>query len=324
MDLALADWINTVEAEYLRDYLPGGGSAVKFAVVQSPEMLLNVRHDLERAALEAGCEYIEVDASGTRVHMIDQFFFAVSRSLNWDALVHTFMRQLLQRNGFQVPPEPEQFTYRAIAEYNGDDELLLRQTVRRLLRDNVFRDFAMAKDFRLALLRLCADALEAHADRQPESLAVRQWLTGELRLISALKPALIFQKIARNNARDMFVSLAHWLRLCGKQGLVVSLDVSRYVLDRRPNDGSLFFSPMAAMDAWEVLRQFIDATDDLEGVLLAVLTTPQFLEDPRRGLHRYDPLKMRIWDEVHDRRRANPLGALVRLSDAAPALVADR
>ena len=63
-----------------------------------------------------------------------------------------------------------------------------------------------------------------------------------------------------------------------------------------------------------------DATDDLEGVFIAVLALPEFLEDPRRGLHRYDPLKMRIWDEVHDRRRVNPLGSLVRLADCPPAL----
>ena len=41
---------------------------------------------------------------------------------------------------------------------------------------------------------------------------------------------------------------------------------------------------------------------------------PPFLEDPKRGLHRYDPLKLRIWDEVRDRRLANPLASLVRLA----------
>jgi BREX system ATP-binding protein BrxC/D len=326
VDLAIADWIATVEGEYLRDYLPFGGSVVKFAVVQSGEMARVVRSDLARVALLHDCQFVEVDAAATRIHMIDQLFFAVSRQIEWETLIDAFLRRLLARNGIIIPPDAADFTYRAIAAFNDDEELLLRQTVRRLLRDNIFRDYAMTKDFRLAMMRLALAALEPHGEVEPEVQAVRQWLTGELRLISALKPSLIFQKIARYNARDMFVSLAHWLRLCAKQGLVLTLDVSRYVQDRRPNDGSFFHSPMGAMDAWEVLRQFIDSTDDLEGVFIAVLAPPQFLEDPRRGLHRYDPLKMRVWDEVHDRQRVNPLAALVRLADCPPTLAvgADR
>lgn len=112
----------------------------------------------------------------------------------------------------------------------------------------------------------------------------------------------------------MFLSLCHWLRRADRQGLVLTLDIGRYAADRRAGDGTLYHTTTAAMDAYEVLRQFIDATDELESCFIGVIAPAQFLEDEKRGLHRYDPLKLRIWDEVHDRHRANPLSSLVRLS----------
>jgi hypothetical protein len=151
-----------------------------------------------------------------------------------------------------------------------------------------------------------------------EVAAIHQWLRGELRLISPLKPAGIFQKVVRHLARDMFLSLAHWVRLTGKQGLVLTLDISRYTLDRRraEPDGLLFHSTSAVMDAYEVLRQFIDSTDDLEGCFICAIAPTAFLTDSNRGLAKYSALKLRVWDEVRDRRLANPLSSLVRLVDA--------
>jgi hypothetical protein len=185
-----------------------------------------------------------------------------------------------------------------------------------MLTSQVFRNYAMAQEFRIAMLRLCQAQLEPAEAQQAEAKSIKEWLRGELRTITALKPALIFQRIARHNARDMLLSLAHWLRLAGKHGLVLTLDVDRYLADRWPadRDGSLYHTTTAVLDAYEVLRQFVDATDELEGCFIAVIAPPAFLEDPKRGLHRYDPLKLRIWDEVHDRHRANPLASLVRLS----------
>jgi hypothetical protein len=113
----------------------------------------------------------------------------------------------------------------------------------------------------------------------------------------------------------MLLSLAHWLRVVGKRGLVLVLDISRYLLDRRrlEVDGGLFYSLPATLDVYEVLRQFIDAIGDLESCLIVVIAPPAFITDDRRGITRYDALKLRIWEDVHDRFHANPLAGLVRL-----------
>ena len=316
MFIRLQEWVATVEDDYLRDFVAHGGAAVKFAVVSSPSVAVGLRGELERVARASGCQFAFLDAANTKLHMIDALFFAVARQVDWDQLAGAVVRHLLARHGFVAPPDGERLDYEAIARLNQYDESELRRDVRLMLTSQVFRNYAMAQEFRIAMLRLCQAQLEPAEGQQAEAKAIKEWLRGELRSITALKPALIFQRIARHNARDMLLSLAHWLRLAGCQGLVLTLDVDRYLADRWPadRDGSLYHTTTAVLDAYEVLRQFVDATDELEGCFIAVLAPPAFLEDPKRGLHRYDPLKLRIWDEVHDRHRANPLASLVRLT----------
>jgi len=148
---------------------------------------------------------------------------------------------------------------------------------------------------------------------------IKAWLRGELSRVSEIKPALIFKKITRQNARHMLSSLSHWLHLAGKGGLVIALDISRCLVQRpktrEQNDDSRYYSMAAILDAYEVLRQFIDTTDDMEFCFIAVIATPPFLHpDERRGVYSYDALKMRIWDDVRDKNRVNPFSSLIRLS----------
>jgi hypothetical protein len=319
MYVAGDEWIATIETEYLRDFIRAGGASVKFAVAPTRALRLQIEETLARVGMAAGYQVVVVDSAATKIHMIDQFFFAVARQIDWDALAEEIMRRLLIAEGFAMPAASEAFDYRTIAERNDYLEGELRRDVRILLTTHLYRDVKMVHAFRIAMMRLCQARLEPTEIARSEASAVKQWLRGELKLISTLRPALIFQRIARHNARDMFLSLAHMLRLAGAAGLVVSLNIGRYLSDRRTGvghgEGALFHTTTATLDAYEVLRQFIDATDDLEGCLIVVLAPPEFLEDPKRGLDRYDPLRLRIWDEVHDRRRANPLAALVRLAD---------
>ena len=91
------------------------------------------------------------------------------------------------------------------------------------------------------------------------------WLRGELRTITALRPALIYSRIGRHNARSMLASAAALLA-AQHRPLVVYLDLARLAEARRPPAQArtgLYYSKAAVLDAYEVLRQFIDATDEL-------------------------------------------------------------
>lgn len=319
MYVSLDDWLHRMEAEYLATFIPAGGASVKFAIPSAPITSDMVQRAFAELATRHDLVVLCADAATTRLHFIDQLFHHVAAQVDWDGAVAAFMRRLLAADGFVLPAEKGLAHYAAIAASSGTNESEVRYRVRALLTEQVLRDYAMIPEFRLAMVRLCQASLEPVKEELTEVAAIHQWLRGELRLISALKPAGIFQKVGRHLARDMFLSLAHWLRLTGRHGMLLTLDISRYTLDRRhiAPDGGPFYSSSAVLDVYEVLRQFIDATDDLEGCFIAVIAPPAFLTDSQRGLARYAALKMRIWDEVRDRHRANPLSSLVRLTDEA-------
>lgn len=95
------------------------------------------------------------------------------------------------------------------------------------------------------------------------------------------------------------------------------IDIARYLEDGRRTDGSLSYRRTAVIDCYEVLRQFVDSVDEIENCLIVVAAPPLFAtESEKRSVdYEYQALKMRIWDEVRDRKRANPLSPMVRLSN---------
>jgi hypothetical protein len=315
MSLSARDWLTVVEREYLQSFVRDGGAAVKFVVADDPATRAALRDRLRELAAQHGFQLACVDSSATKIQMVDRLFHDVARQVDWDQLARVFLAGLLEENGYRLPEELDSLELRQLAELNEVPEAQLRLEVTRWLWNRLFRDYAMSQEFRLAMIRLCRAQLDPD-DEPTVTAAIKEWLRGELRLISAVKRALIFQKIARHNARHMLVSLAHWLRVAGRSGFLLVLDISRCTLAVRPaeRDGSVYYSTAAAMDAYEVLRQLIDGTDELEATFVAVLAGPELVGDSRRGLESYRALYYRLADDVRDRFRPNPLGSLVRVA----------
>ncbi|MGH2353117.1 MAG: BREX system ATP-binding domain-containing protein [Chloroflexota bacterium] len=321
MGLETQEWLEVVRREYLEDFIRGGGAAVKFVVPADATSRLEVRDGLRRVAEGAGFQFTFVDAVATKLHLIDKLFHDVARQVDWYALARAFLTRRLPEMGYRLPAEPEAFTLDTIAAVNDFDTPFFLTEVKRGLWQQLSHEYAMSREFRMAMFRLCLAQLDPSDDPTLRE-AVLQWLHGELRLISAVKRALIFQRIARHNARHMLFSLAHWTRLAGKSGLVLGLDITRYADATRPAErgSGLYYSTTAVIDAYEVLRQLIDATDELAFCFAGILASPEFLTDDRRGLQRYQALYLRISDEVRDRYRPNPRSSLVRLAATAPAV----
>lgn len=318
MNLTAAEWLAVARREYLEDFVRAGGAAVKCLVPLDEHCATELRGGLRLAAAEGGYQFALVDAVATRIHQVEQLFFTVARELEWDALARAFLRQLLAERGLELPTGGDELRLTSIAELNQVPEPVLRTQIELWLGKQVFLDYGMSQEFRLAMIQLCRAQLYP-GDDPALTNAIKEWLRGELRLISGLKRVQIFQKIARHNARHMLVSLVHWLALAGRSGLVLALDVSRYLDARRPaeRESGNYYSVAATLDAYEVLRQFVDGTDELERCFIVILSGPEFLSEERRGLRSYQALYMRLADEVRNRYRPNPLAALQRISCGA-------
>lgn len=312
------EYLDVISKEYLQDFIRHGGAAVKFIVPTEEIAHKELQQRLCSASEAEGYLFATIDAEKTKVHMIDHIFHDVARQVDWDELAFSFVSRILSNNGFTVPARQE-FNIRKLSELNQLDETLLPVEIQKLLTKHLFHDYQMCQEFRLAMMLLCQAQLDPSDVYPVPSDVIKAWLRGELRLVSEIKPAHIFQKISRHNARHMLSSLSHWLHLTGKSGLIITLDISRCLVQRPKSkdlaDDSLYYNSAAIFDVYEVLRQFIDSTDDMEFCFIVIIATPPFLDpDERRGVYIYDALKMRILDEVRDRYRTNPFSSLIRLS----------
>ncbi len=317
MEIHSSAWLDVIHQEYLDDFVRAGGAAVKVAVAEDESARHRLCDRLQRLGAVTGYRVARVDAAETKVQMIDRVFHAVARQMPWEETARAFLARTIADSGYRLPSDPTDLTLAALAAVNDVPERRLNTSITDILWRDLFRDYAMSQEFRLALVRLCRAQLSPD-DEPAVTEAVMAWLPGELRRISEVKRALIFQRIARHNARHMLASLAHWLRRTGSSGLLLVLDVARCPLavPREQRDEGVYYSRPATFDAYEMLRQLIDGTDDVEGLFVAVLAGPEFTTDLRRSYVQYPALHYRLADEVHDRYRPNPLAALVRIDDA--------
>lgn len=312
--LSVEAYADFVAKEYLGDFVRAGGGAVRLVIVGSDEVARRWHARLADVARSEGYLFATVDAAETRVHMVDQLWFAVAQQVDWRSLAVRTTAQAYDHLG--LPAAGDQVAVNAVAERHDVDARELTRSVRRRLEVELLHDVSLAREFRLALLRLCQAELGTGEVSPAERAAVTGWLTGDKVTLRDLRSASLYARVGRHSARELLVSLAAWLSRAGGPGLVLDLDLSRLSVSRRPpveERVGVYYSKAAVLDAYEVLRQLIDATDALQGAFIAVALPPELVTDEARGLPAYGALHLRVVDEVRDRRRANPYAALVRL-----------
>lgn len=313
--LTCESYLDFVAKEYLSTYIRAGGAAVRFVVTGSEDVGRRWRNGLARVAGEEGCLYVALDAADTKMAMIDQIYSAVSRAVDWDPLVRRTLSAAWDAVGLP-PPTHTDLTAAAVASHHDVDPREAIRSIRRQLEAGLLGDTTLAREFRLAMLRLCQAELGTGDVIEAERAAVLAWLRVEPVALRALRTASLYSRIGRHNARAMLLSLAAWRHRTSGEGLVIGIDLDRLAVSRRPpleQRQGLYYTKPAILDAYEVLRQLVDATDQLRGTLVAVTMPPELITDEVRGLPAYSALQLRIVDEVRDKRRANPYAALVRL-----------
>lgn len=316
------DYAGFVAAEYLDDYVRSGGAAVRFVVTGSDDVAARWHSALGEVADTAGYLCVGIDAAEHRVHMVDQLYAAVARQVDWLALARAQVEAAWESIGL-APEKPDALSVAAVAGWHDVAIPEAARSMRRLLEADLLREPSLDREFRLAVLRLCQCELATGDVLETERDAVLSWLRVEPVALRAVRSASLYGRVARHNARAMLISLAAWRAQITGSGLVVDVDLSRVAVARRPpveqREGH-YYSKAAVLDAYEVLRQLVDATDNLRGAFVAVTLPPELVTDDARGLPAYSALHLRVVDEIRDRRRANPFAALVRLETRLEAI----
>ena len=193
------------------------------------------------------------------------------------------------------------------AEIGETDHLQkLREAVNATLRDVEF----MVGGFDFA--HVISAYYEAYLDGNDTLMsACLCWLRGEFTSKVEARRALGFHVsviIDDENWYDFIKLFAVLARKIGYRGLVVFVDecVNLYKISHRVSRENNYE---------KILSMFNDALQGkAEGLLLVLGGTPQFLEDPRRGLFSYEALRSRLCDSrFSDAEFRNLIGPVIRL-----------
>ena len=315
-EMNVVDWLPFLEREYLDEFIRDGGASVKFVVPHDQQGKRAIIEGLEASAIERGYRIASASAGDTKIHLMDQLFFRVAEQIPWEQLARSVVESLARSDNYLVPEPSELPFIEALARANDLDEAFLSMELRKRVSSAVFKRRNLAKDFRVAMSQLCLAQIAGGSDGATTSAAIVDWLTGQIKTVGAIKPYNIFTRINRTNARYFFESLLDWIQYSGFAGLVVSLDASRLTVARNPRDGQIFYSKAGRLDAYELLRQFVDATDRMSGLLFVIIPDIEFLDESpsSKGVGEYQALYFRVFDEIRDRELVNPMGSLIRIS----------
>jgi len=315
MSVPTVEWLELMEQEYLREFIPSGGAAVKIAIASETEVT-SLRSALTFAALRQHCLPVYVDAAEAKVHQIERIFFEVAQQIDWDDLAEQWLRDKFTETGFEITSEQSIRDVQGIATVLDKRPTDVCAMVERWIENDIIRDYRMSKEFRTAMALMCSSVINPQNVTPSSADVLMQWLRGERANLTALKQLQIYQRIARATARQHLNSLAIWLHKTGYGGLMVYLDVSHVMKDIPAGTVPIRYTRSSTLDFYEVLRQFIDDTDESKHLFMVVACTPEMVEHPKKNLDNYTALKMRTADEVRDRNRSNPLNTLVRLENA--------
>lgn len=313
MSVCLSEWLSRLQDEYLAEYIPHGGAAVKVAITL-PEDADVTKAAVTDIARSGGFFVAEVDSSGTRIHLIQEQFFAIARQVDWQSEIGRYLRRLFNRHGISIAEDQPLDDIGGIAESNDRPQEDVFREMKSLVANEVLRDYHLCREFRTAMAHLC------HAQIDPQSIAasdaevIMQWLQGGSASLTELKRLHIFSKIGRHNARLMMRSLSVWQHEMGYGGTVLILDLHAILAERCPSDNEPRYTRNSVLDTYEMLRTYIDDTDELSYLILIAVIGYGFIDHPKLGQDIYTALKARLVNEVHDRTRDNPLNAMVSLA----------
>jgi len=168
-----------------------------------------------------------------------------------------------RRQGIQVEEGQSLQDMDEIAAANGRLKPDLYGEINRMITNRILENYSLSREFRTAIAMLCWGRINPQNVTPTDAEIVKLWLLGEKCSLTALKRMQIYQRIARNNASLLLGSLALWLSEVGYAGLALLLDLNAVVADYAPGVNLVRYTRSTVLDTYEVLRQFIDDTDEL-------------------------------------------------------------
>ncbi len=287
------------QEKYLQEFIPAGGSKIKFLTGQSGSGKTHVLHLLAAKARKEQFITVRFSAKEIWLHDFKEIYLEILNQSDLEQLLLQCSHKVIASLGFDHHDIPEGMTFIDYLSQMGMADALTRREIRLQLKTLFMDNKVLDNNFALACSLLCGGLL-GHPFLEPQSRqTLLGWLGGDKSIkVAVLRPlGLAPSKITKFNARHMLRSLAEVVRLAGHAGLFVGIDNLEVLVDKSSLN-PMHYTKMKRDDTYESIRQLIDDIDNFRNIIILFAFDRILLDNENSGMKSYQALWMRIQNEI--------------------------
>lgn len=282
---------------YACRFIPAGGSKVKWIQGREGSGKSHALHQLALEARHVGMLVVELDAQTEWLRGIEEFVRSLLQKLPYETVLYALSRQVINKMGYD-------------AGEVGEPSSLLEWLVtsRGRIRERALADVREAVDRTISELDIDLNlktAIGFGLDRtlgaaSLDSDDVNVWFQGGKVTRGRLAAVGLSRPLSKLNARGILQGWGVVALAAGLPGLLITVDNFDQVMAPK-TENAPYYTRLRREETYEMLRQFIDDADALQGIWLVVAARPELFSDERRGIKSYPALDARVVNEVEAR-----------------------
>lgn len=295
----LASLEDFLALHYLQDYIPAGGSKIKFITGRPGSGKTHLARRLRDRAESMGYLCVSFSAQDVWLHDFREAYLEIFRQCGFEGLLSDCARQIIRDLGYDPAAVREGENFMDCLTEQGEGDALSKGEIRSALRRYFTRNPLLDNCF-AACCSLLTGGILGHPVLEP---ANRELLLSYLRGDKSVKLSqlralgLSPTGITRYNARHLLRSLSEIVRLSGRPGLLVTIDEMEVLLNRAAASPRRY-TKLRREDSYESIRQLIDDIDSMRHILFLLCFERELMDDDSYGLKSYQALWLRIQNEV--------------------------
>lgn len=295
----LASLEDFLALHYLQDYIPAGGSKIKFITGRPGSGKTHLARRLRDRAESMGYLCVSFSAQDVWLHDFREVYLEIFRQCGFEGLLSDCARQIIRDLGYDPTAVREDENFMDYLTEKGEGDALSKGEIRAALRRRFTRNPLLDNCF-AACCSLLTGAILGHpvlesANRELLLAYLRGDKSVKLSQLRAL--GLSPTGITRYNARHLLRSLSELVRLSGRPGLLVTIDEMEVLLNRAAASPRRY-TKLRREDSYESIRQLIDDIDSMRHILFLLCFERELMDNDSYGLKSYQALWLRIQNEV--------------------------
>ena len=284
---------------YLEEYIPHGGSKIKFVTGRSGSGKTHLLDLLIHRANQLG--YITVYGSARQfmLHDFREIYLEILRHIDLDQLLEDCAQHILRD---LVPNADERPADISIADFLVSQrqlDVITRSELRDLLRKYFLNNPALDNNFGLCCSQLVGNLLGLTPCDDETRAVLLAWIHGDKTQKTAIlrSMGMAAYKITKHNARHLIRSLCWLTQFSGRPGILFTVDHLETILNLSGLD-EMKYTPARRTNTYENIRQLIDDIDTMKNICFVFAFDRELMDNEKIGLPSYSALWMRIQNEI--------------------------